>query len=627
MKQTSPKKWIICVVALAVWFGASVAIELFGFNGGIMALEESERVCTQVSFDALELTDLELTEDGVFRITGDDPSFRIMDAGYIGKLRIYPHSETEVMHITASNSDKEYNVNFALKYTTILRVMEQGGAVTFHVSVDSGNTEFVLESLNVDNTLTVNWLRILLMCSVGVLVLYFVLFSELAAKKLHVTFLVLALVIGVNMALVVPVGHGYDEQAHFIRAYQFANFDLGFDSEREIGWVENADRFLAFTGTANPQYNNYDERLELFQTYDDTTYPVQDHQDTTAATYPFVPYFFAGLGILAAKLLGMPFVWTFYAGRIFNVLGYALICFFAIRCAKLGKRLLFLMALMPYALFSASVYTADSLTISFAVLAVALYVNMLLAEDGSLNYRQSAAFGLCVALMAMCKLPYAGFCLLALSVPLRKFSSKKHAWGNFLLVFAVVGIVSVATLLFGAGKGIIQWYQPGMSITGQIKFILTHPFQYVWIMASHVLQNWQDYLAGSAVNLGYCAKLGNGWLTVAVLGMVGVSLLDYEEESLSLTALPRLCCVGTVLCSWALVLTALYVSYNIVGVPSIAGVQGRYFFPLLLPLLLLLKNGRIRVPVEKTILNQICGGLSAVLGIVAMTAILANYCM
>ena len=76
-----------------------------------------------------------------------------------------------------------------------------------------------------------------------------------------------------------------------------------------------------------------------------------------------------------------------------------------------------------------------------------------------------------------------------------------------------------------------------------------------------------------------------------------------------------------------LVLTALYVSYNVVGAEYIAGVQGRYFFPLILLLLLLLKNNRIKTSVDKSVLNLVCSGTSALLGIVAMTAILANYCM
>lgn len=627
MEKLKAKKIITAILAAILLLGISVAVELFCFNGGIIALDQFDRVQTRISFDALELRDMELTEDGVFHITGESPCFRISDEMYIGKLRIDPHSETEQMCITASNSDKEYNINFELKYTTILRVMEQSDGVTFYVSVNSGNTDFVLDAISVDNSLTLNWLRILTMFSVGLIILYFALFFDIAGRKLHVTYLILTLVIGINMALVIPVGHGYDEQAHFIRAYQFANFDLGFDNEREIGWIENADRFLTYTGTVNPQYNNYDERIELFRTYDSTEYPISEHRDTTAATYPFVPYFFAGLGILVAKLLGMPFVWTFYAGRIFNVLGCALICFFAIKQAKLGKRLLFLMALMPYALFSSSVYTADSLTICFAILAVSLYVNMLLADDGTLGYQKPVAFGLCVSLMAMCKLPYAAFCLLVLSVPMRKFTSKKQAWYNFILVFAVVGVISVLTLLFGAGKGIIQWYQPGMSIVGQVKFILTHPFHYVGTMFSHVLQNWQDYLAGSTVNLGYCAKLGGIWLVLAVAVVAGVAIFDWEEESAQLTVLSRLCCVGAILCSWALVLTALYVSYNVVGAEYIAGVQGRYFFPLILLLLLLLKNNRIKTSVDKSVLNLVCSGTSALLGIVAMTAILANYCM
>lgn len=427
MKKVSSKKTVIAVLALLLLFICSFAVELLWFQKGVLALDKEERRLFDVSFYDLELSDLELREDGWFVITGAHPSFRISEDVYISKLMIGTNGETQPMHVTLSTDDKVYDVHSRIKGLSVLRVNEAAEDVWFGVTVDNGETAFTIDSIAVDNTLTVNWLRVFFLCSLCVIVWFFVFFYGTAVTKLHITFLVIALTIGINLALATPAWYGLDEHAHYVRAYQFANFNLGFDHEEKLNWINEMEDFFYQTGAVNATHHTYDEFKNFIQEYDVKEYGMQKYFLTTAATYPFVPYFFAGLGILVAKLLGMSFVYTFYAGRIFNVLGYALICFFAIRTAKIGKRLLFLMSLLPYALFSAGVYTADTLTVSFAILAIALFGNMLAAEDGTLDYKLPVLFGLCCAAMAMCKLPYAPLCILVLTVPMKKFRSTKHA--------------------------------------------------------------------------------------------------------------------------------------------------------------------------------------------------------
>ena len=626
MEKRLQHKHALFACALVLLVLLSLCVELYGFNGGIMALDKADRVVTVLGPEDITLSNMEREESGTLTLGEGTPSFRVTGPKYIGRLCIATTPETPLMHVSVEAGD-HYDVNHRMKEVSVLRVMDEAENVEFLLSMDGDDREIVLGDLSVDNTLELNWLRVFAMVSISGTVLFFLVYRDLAGKKLHVSFLVIAIVFGVNLALVTPAWYGYDEGAHFVRAYQFAQFDLGLDEERENHWIADVDDFFYYTGTANSPHNTYDERQAFMERYDATDYPVSEHRATTAATYPFVPYFFAGIGILLARLLGLGFVTTFYAGRIFNVLGYALVVFFAIKYAKMGKRLLFLLGLVPYALFSAGIYTADTLTVSFALLAMALYMNMLTAEDGSLNWRLPSLFALCVAAMAMCKLPYAPFCLLSLSVPMAKFGGKKQAILHWLLVFALVGGVSLATLLFGADKGIIQWYEPGMSVVGQVKFILTHIPTYIMIMLSHVRDFWTVYLSGSIAEMGFTGTLHPVWTWLAVLTALVLALFDREEGNKTLTALPKLDCLFTAAVSWALVLTALYVSFNLVAAPFIRGVQGRYFYPLLLPLLLLLKNSKFNLPIEKEKLNGLCILVCIVLNIAAVTAVLGGYCM
>jgi len=267
------------------------------------------------------------------------------------------------------------------------------------------------------------------------------------------------------------------------------------------------------------------------------------------------------------------------------------------------------------------------MTGSLSLLAMALFVNMMVADDGTLDWKLPAAFGVCVGLMALCKLPYAAFCMLILAVPLKRYPTRKNALMNFCLVVGLVGAISVATLLFGADKGIIQWYTPGMSITGQIKYILTHPFQYVWLMLGQFLDEWTVYLSDSIVNMAYCGRMHRMWAVFAIAAAAAVALFDREEQAAVLGSWAKLLCLGTAVCSWVLVLTALYVSYNVVGRDYIGGVQGRYFFPLLLPLLLILKNQKLPRGMKAETMSALCGCMMAVMGIAAVWDVLSEFCM
>ena len=626
MKKIALKKGALLALCMVLVLAVSFGIELLGFNGALLQLPEAQKGYIPLCYEQLDIYGADMTEDGRFEIY-DSFSFGITEDMYIGRLCVTTTEQTPAMHIAVSGENRLYDIHPDFKETTIINVGRASDDVRFTLLPDGAETAFALGGIAVDNTVQINWLRVLLMASLGFVLCFVVLYWQTAVSKLHVTFFVLAVVLGIHMALATPTWYGLDEGAHYIRAYQFAAGTLGFAHEEELQWIEEIEDFFKYTGSINSPYNTYAERVNYVDAFSVKEYPVSKYFPTTAATYPFVPYFFAGLGILLAKLLGMPFVVTFYAGRVMNVIGYALICAFAVKIAKMGKRLLFLAGLLPYALFSAGVYTADTLTVSFAVLATALYLNMLRSEDGALDWKLPVAFGLCVSAMAMCKLPYAPFCMLVLTVPVKKFSGVKQAWMSFVSVFAVVGLISVATLLFGADKGIIQWYQPGMSITGQVKFMLTHPFQYLGIMGKHVAQGWQDYLYGSTMKMGYTGDMSGVWGGVSMAVLAAAALLDREEERTVVGALPKLACVGTVLCSWALVLTALYVSFNVVGSPDIAGVQGRYFYPLLLPLLLLLKNDKIGWNGRESVMNGLCILGAAVPGIAAVLHVFVRFCM
>ena len=622
-------KAIKCLVTIVLLAIISFSVEILIFNFKILTLSDAQRGETIISHESLGLKDLEYNDsENTFTITGESPSFSVCnDIKYVSYLKVKLQPDSSPFHIRIKGSKKEYDINSAKKEESILCVKCQNEDLEFNVIMDDDTDVFEISQITVDNSITINWLRVFLLFSVGVLVAYFVLFRNVVLSKLHITFLVIALIMGVNMSLFTPTYYTFDEREHFIRAYELANLDLGIFGNREINWVDNIEDFFDFAGTTSVTHNTYPEFEEYIDKYSTTQYTHSAYYNSTAITYPFIPYTFLGLGIMVARILGMPFIFSFYLGRIFGLMGYVAICYLAIRYAQIGKRLMFLIALFPLSLYSAASYSADPLTLAFSLLSITIFGNMICSEKNTVNWTKPILFAVCVSIMTMCKITYAPFCLLILSVSCSKFKDKKEAILSKLFVFMIVGTVACLTLLLGAYKGIDQWKVLGVSTSGQVVFIIKHLLFYVRIMISHVTVNMLSYFKGTITSLAYCGEINSIWLVVTIVLLFVMTIIDTEDKDRYIQKKEKIFLFFTILASWSLVLTALYISFTPVGTPEIQGVQGRYFAPLLLPVLLLFKTSKIKSDYTERQLNLLNVFSSTVVLLVAVVKVFSGYCL
>lgn len=628
------KKWkcknkvIVFLISIAIWAILSLCIEMFVFNFKILTLPDDQKGKHNVNLETLELQDLVFNKaNNTFSIVGENPAFSINEVSYISYLKIVLDKNSSSVHMGISGSDKKYDLNSSRKEQSILQIGCANEGLTFSVVVDDGSNIFSISKMTVDNSLVINWLRVLLIFSIGFLVVYFVVFRDIVLKKLHVTFLIMALVLGINMSIFTPTYYTYDELQHFIRAYELANFDLGIVGNKEIDWIENIEDFFYFSGEDSVTHNTYPEFLEFVDKYSVNQYTYSAHYNSTAITYPFVPYIFSGFGILVARILNLPFVFLFYLGRIFGLIGYSAICYMAIKHAQIGKRLMFLIALFPMSIYSAAAYSADPLTLAFSLLSITFFIDMVCAEKKTLGYDKPILFAICVSIMTMCKITYAPFCILILSISGERFKDKKKALWSKIVVFVIVGIVAFLTLLLGASKGIDQWNVLGVSASGQVIFILKNIFFYIRVMISHVTQNMLIYFEGTITTLAYSGTLNTIWLVGMIILLFTLTMIDTEIKTKYIQKKEKIFLGLAIIASWALVLTALYLSFTPVGSYKINGVQGRYFAPLLLPLLLLFKTSKISCDFTEKQLNTLVVSSSFLLLIVTVTNVFGGFCL
>ena len=141
------------------------------------------------------------------------------------------------------------------------------------------------------------------------------------------------------------------------------------------------------------------------------------------------------------------------------------------------------------------------------------------------------------------------------------------------------------------------------STSGQLSVIFGNPLGYAKLLLLQIVTYAVDFTAGNGI-YGTMAHYGyfpfSGFITVLCTFVV---LTDTSEQGLRRR--DRILVAGIVFLIVCFIWTAMYISFTPVGADTINGVQGRYFIPVILPLLLLFQTRRIENHIPPRIYNAI----------------------
>jgi len=629
MRSKVQKKNLFKGIVITSIVVIGILLEIFVFNFKYFTLSQEEKGVQKVDLDTILYNDIDRDGENL-KITGDNPYFEIQGDKNISYLKIKLVEKSNKFNLITVKDGieiKTYDSNSGYKDYSYLDVNEKSDNVIFKVRFDkvkedTEDTKVLvdieeieaakvakdvenigIDEIFIDNTFTFNWIRLILIVSIALVVAFFVLYRDIAKEKLHITFIVIALGIGINISIMTPPYRTYDEREHFVKAYEIANLDLGLGFHPNVEWVDNMDNFFAANG--GKVFQSYKERVAFTQRFSNNNYVNVKRYGTTASTYLFLAYIPSALGIAIGKILSLPFIMTFYLGRIMSLITFSLIGFFAIKHIKIAKRLLFMILLLPSVIYTAGSYSADGVTLGFSVLCITMFINMLANTEKSIKLKELGYFVLCVAILTISKVSYAPFCLLILAVPNSRFQKKSTAIYSKLSFLGITGMFAGGTLLYASLKNLEQWSMPNVSVSGQINYIIGNLFTYIDTIISSFFSNVFMYLSGTFGQLAYSYEFKPMYVICMCVALVVVAIIDNESDVLQLNGKDKLMIALLVIFSWGLIVTALYLTFTPVGSNYIDGLQGRYIIPLLVPMLLLLKNNKVISNFSKRELNYI----------------------
>ncbi len=441
--------------------------------------------------------------------------------------------------------------------------------------------------------------------------------GEQRTLRLANLFLALALVFGLLLIFLEPPFVCPDENAHYLNICHLSHGHLFAAVEGEQFGVyltpEEFDLLSVHAGDYHLREKNLTYNLETALEF--ANRPVSEElmfAETKYATINPLPYLVpaAFVGLLRLLGFGLNGYATIVLGKVANLLLYALLIRHAIKKTGALRHTMFLLALMPMAIFQGASLSYDALLIAGSFVLFAYATKILTAEEHErITGEDIVWISASAAALIGCKIAYAPLVLLLLAIPVKKFGTTKR---YFACVGTVVGVMAAVWLVPTAVNGVLtRGLQPAASELMQQQQAYfnenpAHLFTVIVATVKHFGAYWAESFFGIL-----------GWLDTQfpmpfVLLFFLVLFFSFVTEAGSMQGirwLARILSFLSVVIFFVGTLYTMYVKWNpelvgIVGGDIAYGGQGRYFIPPMLFFLFsfscpLLQKFRIRGGAER----------------------------
>lgn len=483
--------------------------------------------------------------------------------------------------------------------TSVVNIQDYVTQIVIKVPKGVTVSEFVIL-----NSWNYNWYRALYIGMFAGLILAIFILKDFIIRRIEIGFLILCLGCGVLFIAVQPLeAITWDEHIHFSNTFDW--FKTGTVNWSESEWYIYS-RPESFDRAA--QLSKEEKQLQAEYLNDHNSQSV-DSYEKGSFRLSYIGYFHMALAIKIGQILQLPFTALFIIGKLANLLLYAAVMSFAIRILPVGKKFLVTIGLMPTLLLQATTYTYDAVVIAFICLGTSLIIDEFYHEERKLTIKRVVMILFAFIWGSCPKAVYIPLILIFLMLPNKKFRSIRIAViCKGIVILICLGIL--ASILLPVSEGTVQADSRGgdTDVSRQMAMVLGHPFAYIRILLTDILDSLNNFIFGkeSLANLAYAGILPYDTL-VGVL-CVGVALTEKKQvwqgqkkNYLLLKSSMAILLIGVTVMIWS----AMYLSFTVVGATEIAGVQGRYFTPLLLPIYMVFYSSKVEGRWKETSYNTV----------------------
>jgi uncharacterized membrane protein len=425
-------------------------------------------------------------------------------------------------------------------------------------------------------------------------------FSKWAEKKFkpEVVFVILALAAGMCLTVTTGPFQANDEVDHFRRAYQISQGQVVASRQgNSVGGYIPRD-----IATANLPFDsvigNAEIRIDTQALSEKLHEPFETHPQCFShflmpAVYSPTLYIPQAIGISIGRLCGLSAMGMMYSGRMLNLLFWIGLCYTAIRTVPVFNWAFLLVALLPMNLALAASLSGDATTNASALLLVALILRLTLVDNGQVNpWIKGVIVGLCIFL-SLAKQAYFPLTGLVILIPSSRFVRLRNKW---LYCGFCIGISLAAALLWSeTTKGLFVTFIRG-NLPEQVDFLFGNPWAFPKIAIDSIGDQWNECSFAWIGVLGFLDTWLPKWIYWSYPFVLILAALLDKGRANRLGWLQKIWIVCIVIQVYLLIDLSLYLIWTPPGADTIHGVQGRYFLPLVMPVLLILYNHGLKLP-------------------------------
>ncbi len=478
------------------------------------------------------------------------------------------------------------------KFTVYLAAGTENEAMKLNGKTINGTLEILMEKSENDYFAKAVVFSMVIL-GLFIVFMYYLIFIR-KNVKIELLYLVCAVALGGLFFVFIPEFETPDEQRHIHTAYNVSNMILGYkyDDDIEMRVIDYEQRFLADRFDRN-RYNEYVGQLIRGYGIDNDETIMLGNTPLNAPKYL---YLFSGIGITIGRLLSFGTVPTYFLGSLLNYIFFVLVIFYSIKKIPIGKVAVLLIAIFPMTLQQATSYSYDCGVIAMGTLLVALSLKIAYSDK---NTRSEIAILLAIMLLFIPVKSCAYFMMaLVVLIPIKKLWEKERKTSKILLIglilsYCAVVIPIILKFLFPSENasmmnGFVEWAnEPGYTISQ----LLDSPKRCLGIVYDTILSNTSYYI--NTMVGGYL-----GWLvipipwfvTLILLFTLFVSVMKIENENINFGIKSR--CLFGIICTVSIccIMAALLLDWTPASYTVIQGVQGRYFLPILLLILFIIRG-------------------------------------
>ena len=461
---------------------------------------------------------------------------------------------------------------------------------------------------------------------------------------------VVMLIFGLAYTYVFPAMSAPDEIAHFISAYKISNKMIGKQATVKDGhviiraqdlWIEDVDGEYTFDKSKSeeekvliPEEGSHGKIIsskleetsykvfyaegnirgaDNYISFGGKNYEKAQSLHAPVNTIPSV-YFLPATGITVARIMGLNSIYLVLFGRMANLILFILFGTLGIYFLPKFKEFIFLVSLLPTTIELAASYSYDAVMISIMIFFVS-YVFYLAHEKKEFDIKDLVIVSLIAGFVLPCKMVYFPMLLLLFCIPMHKFKFRGKVDGKikkeniaFFLASAVVVLLSWVFAMYLVNRSTVVGYSTSntssLEWAGEesytIGYLLHNKLKAVKLFYNTLLLQLEYYHKTMfGAYLGHADDVvGIPYMGFLVLNIGMIFSVFGEAKEKQLLIKERVLTGISIFFVIFLVLLSMLIAWTPISSEFIEGVSGRYFIPVLLPLLMICRNNKIVIKDE-----------------------------